>query len=80
MSTAACLDHPHLDAWWYAEGARAIDADGRYAQAVAVCHTCPLIDECLAVALADGERFGVWGGKTPMQRQRMTERRGRVAA
>ncbi|WP_244231471.1 WhiB family transcriptional regulator [Saccharomonospora piscinae] len=42
--------------------------------AKAVCHSCPVSAECLAEALARGERFGVWGGlsardRRPLRRQ-----------
>ena len=30
---------------------------------------CPVRDECLAYALHNGERFGVFGGTTPSQRE-----------
>jgi WhiB family redox-sensing transcriptional regulator len=38
--------------------------------AIAVCRTCPVIDECLAFALEHGE-VGVWGGTTEVQRREM---------
>jgi hypothetical protein len=31
-------------------------------QAIAICSGCLVRAECLALALANGERFGVWGG------------------
>ena len=31
-------------------------------QAKAICASCPVRAECLALAHANGERFGVWGG------------------
>jgi WhiB family redox-sensing transcriptional regulator len=38
-------------------------------QAVAICVRCPVRDECLARALDQGERFGVWGGSSEAQRR-----------
>jgi WhiB family redox-sensing transcriptional regulator len=36
-----------------------------------VCYRCPVIMECRTMALARGERNGVWGGLTELQRRRM---------
>lgn len=36
-----------------------------------ICGSCPVKDQCLDYALDTGELFGVWGGKTPRQRQRL---------
>lgn len=36
-----------------------------------VCFGCPIRDECLAWALETGERYGVWGGMTERERQRI---------
>ena len=43
-------------------GERPADREARMAQAVAVCHGCPVQAECYAAAVASGERHGVWGG------------------
>ena len=44
-----------------------------------VCRQCPVIAECLALALANNERFGVWGGMSEEDRRRMRRgRRGRA--
>lgn len=37
-------------------------------QAAKLCDGCHVIDECLAFALANEEKYGVWGGTTPRQR------------
>lgn len=37
-----------------------------------VCTACPVQSECLEAGM--GEKFGVWGGLTPRQRQRLRER------
>ena len=50
------------------------------ARAVAVCHACPVEDECLAWALETEQVFGVLGGKTPDERHDMIEnKRGKAA-
>jgi WhiB family transcriptional regulator, redox-sensing transcriptional regulator len=40
--------------------------------ALAFCKRCPIREECLAWALKNGERYGVWGGLTEQQRRRLT--------
>lgn len=57
-----------------------------YASGKAVCHGCPVVNECLDYALAhmystgDGieqaaiGRYGVWGGTTPGERDRMASK------
>lgn len=44
----------------------------------AVCATCPVCEECLDYALTNGEKYGVWGGKSERERRRMRRDR-RVA-
>ncbi len=39
-------------------------------QAIALCNSCPLIEQCLQWALVH-EDHGIWGGKTARQRARM---------
>jgi WhiB family redox-sensing transcriptional regulator len=36
-----------------------------------ICDTCPVVARCLADALANDERFGVWGGKTERERRQL---------
>lgn len=36
-----------------------------------ICDACPVEDECLIFALSNGERYGVWGGTTPGERDAM---------
>ena len=35
---------------------------------VAICQTCPVMQQCLQYALAHQERFGTWGGVNEWQR------------
>lgn len=41
-------------------------------EALAVCRTCPVVEDCLEHALATNERFGVWGGTTERQRRKLS--------
>lgn len=36
-------------------------------KAKAICQRCPVIEECLDHAIANKERSGVWGGKSPSE-------------
>lgn len=40
-----------------------------------VCASCPMTAECLDAALQRGEQYGIWGGTTPKQRQRIMRQR-----
>jgi len=39
--------------------------------ALSYCGVCPVKAVCLAWALQNGERYGVWGGTTEQQRRRL---------
>jgi WhiB family transcriptional regulator, redox-sensing transcriptional regulator len=51
---------------------------GSTAAAKRVCQGCPVRAECLEYALANDERFGVWGGLSERERRRI--QRGAAAA
>ena len=44
---------------------------GSTREAKQLCARCPVHPECLAYALANDERFGVWGGASERDRRRM---------
>ena len=48
------------------------------AAAVAVCRGCPVIDACLRDALATGERHGIRGGLTGIERRKLLAARRRL--
>ena len=52
------------------------DTTWAYEEARKVCNACPVRKECLAYALEAKERYGMWGGLTPLERLRI-ERRDR---
>lgn len=41
------------------------------AAARAVCQDCPVRIDCLEYALANGEQYGIWGGRSERERRRM---------
>ncbi|WP_340374098.1 WhiB family transcriptional regulator [Streptomyces sp. SS7] len=45
-------------------------------QAKAVCHRCPVREQCLDRALATDQAMGVWGGTTEAERRALRRRTG----
>lgn len=45
---------------------------------LAMCHRCPVREACLEHALTWNEEYGIWGGLTEWQRERITMSRSRV--
>jgi WhiB family transcriptional regulator, redox-sensing transcriptional regulator len=65
-------------------GALCIDADPRLffpergdstREAKAICARCPHQAPCLEYALAEGVKYGIWGGTSENQRRDMRRRR-----
>ena len=48
--------------------------NAREASAKAVCASCPVRQDCLEMAIANNERYGIWGGMTDLERRRFAER------
>lgn len=44
----------------------------REASAKAICAGCPVVEECLAYALAIREQHGIWGGLSEKERRALT--------
>jgi len=44
----------------------------REAKAKEICAECPVVDECLAYALAIREQHGIWGGLSENERRALT--------
>jgi WhiB family redox-sensing transcriptional regulator len=47
---------------------------GSTREAKKVCFSCEVRDECLEYALANDERFGIWGGLSERERRRLKKR------
>lgn len=43
-------------------------------EAKAICSGCPIVEECLAVAMKNGEKYGIWGGATTKEREYLRRR------
>jgi WhiB family redox-sensing transcriptional regulator len=62
-----------------ADDATFFSDDGSVTQAKAICQSCPIRERCLEVAMANNELFGVFGGLTAPERQRLRAARRRAA-
>jgi WhiB family transcriptional regulator, redox-sensing transcriptional regulator len=49
------------------------------AEAIAICGTCPVRDDCLTFAVRTGQQYGIWGGQPQQTIRRLIvlERAGR---
>ncbi|MCZ2860521.1 WhiB family transcriptional regulator [Blastococcus sp. VKM Ac-2987] len=57
------------------------DKGGSTREAKRVCTGCPVRAECLEFALANDERFGIWGGLSERERRRLRlQRRSSISA
>ena len=43
-------------------------------EAKSVCQGCVVREECLEYALANGEKFGIWGGLSERERRKLKRR------
>ena len=65
---------------WYDDGtiwAAFGDTDPYYEDARRICDMCPIKQECGEYALENKERWGMWGGMTPIERRRIERRERR---
>jgi WhiB family transcriptional regulator, redox-sensing transcriptional regulator len=49
-------------------------------EAKEVCRGCVVREECLEYALANGEKFGIWGGMSERERRRIRRQRALARA
>lgn len=48
---------------------------GSTREAKKVCASCSVAQQCLEYALANNERFGIWGGKSERERRKILRER-----
>lgn len=77
IERARCIDEDPELFFPVGSGAPAIAQAER---AKAVCRACPVIDTCLAWALATCQDAGVWGGLDEEERREIRRTRRRAAA
>lgn len=65
-----CREHPNPDLW-YPDWASLRQTTA----AKRICGDCPVAPQCLAYALDTRNRYGIWGGTTPDERDRILRRR-----
>ena len=80
MFDGLCASHPNPDLWYPEKGWDSIRVDGGSArsqvrEAKALCADCPVRLLCLENALQQGERYGIWGGKTERERRQIRRER-----
>ena len=51
------------------------DRGGSTVKAKAICKECKVIEECLEFAVDRKERFGIWGGKSELERRAIRKER-----
>lgn len=74
-------------AWWSWGACNGLPLDLFFPQqgedvtgAKRVCAGCVVRQQCLEYALANGERWGIWGGLSENERRAIRRRRKRAAA
>jgi WhiB family transcriptional regulator, redox-sensing transcriptional regulator len=69
---ALCRGMPDLFFSPYIDSRIEPDREVRETKCRSICFRCPIRYECLRVAVADRESFGVWGGMPEGERMRFT--------
>ena len=79
---AELITQPEQRVWQAQANCMGVDPDlffpGRGAstrEAKEVCRGCVVREDCLEYALANGEKFGIWGGLSERERRKIRRRR-----
>lgn len=69
LRLGACRGHEDPDLWYATSNT--VDGNAQIHQAQAICHTCPVLQQCARWALENREAWGVWGGVTERERRKL---------
>jgi WhiB family redox-sensing transcriptional regulator len=82
MDMIAVLSGRHDGEWQSRANCMGVDPDlffpergASTREAKAVCRGCVVREDCLDYALANGEKFGIWGGLSERERRRLRRER-----
>lgn len=65
LDNAACKLLGMDPTWWFPARGDSTEP------ARTVCRSCPVREDCATAALANNERFGIWGGMSERERRRV---------
>lgn len=80
MDQAACRGIADPEAFFPGDGQRGRPNHPAIDTAKAVCHRCPVRERCVDYAIAAGANYGIWGGLTVDQRNRVARKRLEAAS
>jgi len=82
MSLAGLAGSAPLPAWQRRANCMGVDPElffpergASTKEAKEVCRGCVVREDCLEYAIANGEKFGIWGGLSERERRRIRRRR-----
>lgn len=72
---AACAQEEEADLWFPDQGNNNLEYKFQTAVAKHICRVdCAVRSDCLDYALANDERYGIWGGLDPRERAHLLNR------
>ena len=87
QSAAEGVDEVAAESWQAFANCLGVDPDlffpergASTKEAKQVCQSCVVREECLEYALANGEKFGIWGGLSERERRRIRRQRALARA
>lgn len=70
-----CTTEGNPDDWFISTRDSSRDSRARVRALLAICDRCPVKDACLTEAIDAKHSYGVWGGMTTEQRERLITKR-----